>query len=238
MDAEALGLAIVFDVLAGQVTLGGDAVQLPKREFEVFVNLAVKGRHVPCDVLLAEIWSDAGDDDAKLTATVRRLRKRLSSSTVRSVDAGYVLGENVTCTLADLAELASAPPPPSPAMLAQLDAIRLRHRRYMLGAARHWPWYGAWSAKIEAFVESADVTLGYHALAQHRYAVALERAHDAIALNALSQPGHELALRVLIAQGNVVAARQLIGVYEATLRRTLDIGLPDPLEHIIYEIVS
>jgi DNA-binding winged helix-turn-helix (wHTH) protein len=238
MDAAALGPRIVFDVLAGEVTLGGEVVQLPKRELEVFANLAVKGRHVPYDALHQEIWGGAGDDHAKLTASVRRLRKRLGARTVRGVDGGYVLAENVTCTLAELAELAYAPAPPSPATLAQLDAIRLRHRRYALGAARHWPWYGAWAAKIEAFVESADVTLGYQALAQYRYAVALERAHDAIALNALSQPGHELALRVLIARGNVVAARQLLGAYEATLRRTLGIGLPESLERITHEIVS
>jgi DNA-binding winged helix-turn-helix (wHTH) protein len=238
MGEAARGPAIVFDVLAGEVTLGGETVQLPKRELEVFVNLAVKGGHVPPDALLEEIWGGAGDDHAKLTGTVRRLRKRLGFSSVRSVDGGYMLSENVTCTLAELAEFACAPAPPSPATLAQLDAIRLRHRHYALGVARHWPWYGAWVAKIEAFVESADVTLGYHALAQYRYTAALERAHDAIALNAVSQPGHELALRVLIAQGNVVAARQLLGAYETTLRRTLGIGLPESLERIIHEIVS
>jgi DNA-binding winged helix-turn-helix (wHTH) protein len=230
--------AIVFDVLTGEITIGDEVTRLPRREFEVFVNLAVKGRHVPYDVLLEEIWGDADNEPAKLKVTVGRLRKRLGFGTIRSVDAGYVLGGNVTCTLPELEELASAPPPPLPATVERLETIRLRHQRGMMGAARHWPWYGAWSAKIEALVERADITLGYHALAQRRYAVALERAHEAIALNAVSQAAHELALRVLVAQGSVVAARQMLTTYETTLRRTLGIGLPESLERMFCEMAS
>jgi DNA-binding winged helix-turn-helix (wHTH) protein len=230
--------AIVFDVLTGEITAGGEVVRLPKREFEVFVNLAVKGRHVPYDVLLEEVWGDADDEHAKLKVTVGRLRKRLGFGTIRSVDAGYVLGANVTCTLAELEELAAAPAPRLPATMARLDVSRLRHRRGMMGAARHWPWYAAWSAKIEAFVEHADIILGNDALEHHRYGLALERARDAIALNAVSQAGHELALRALVAQGNDVAARQLLASYEATLQRTLGIALPESLERIVCETVA
>lgn len=230
--------AIVFDVLAGQVTVRGEVVRLPRREFEVFVNLAVKGRHVPYDVLLEEIWGYADDDNAKLKVTVGRLRKRLGFATVRSVDAGYVLGENVTCTLVELEELATAPPPPSPATMAKLEAVRLRYKHGMMGAARHWPWYGAWSGKIDTFVERAFVTLGYHALTLHRYGVALERGQEAIALNALSQGAHELILRVLVAQGDTVAARQTLVAYEGALHRTLGIDLPESLERIAAEMAS
>ena len=230
--------AIIFDVLTGEITVGGEVVRLPGREFEVFVNLAVKGRHVPCDVLRKEIWGDVDDELGKLKVTMGRLRKRVGFGTIRSVGTGYVLAENVRCTLAELEELATAAPPPTPGEVARLEMIRLRHQRGMMGAARHWPWYGAWLAKIESLIERVDLSLGDYALAQRRYGVALERAHDAIALNAVSQAGHELALRALVAQGNVVAARQLLGSYERTLRRTLGIEVPESLARIVCEMAS
>jgi DNA-binding SARP family transcriptional activator len=229
--------AIVFDVLAGEITADGETARLPRREFEVFVNLAIKGSHVPYDVLLEEVWGDADDDYSKLKVTVGRLRKRLGFGTIRSADAGYTIGPNVTCTLAELEELA-ATTHAAPATIARLDAIRLRHRRNTSAAARHWPWYAAWSAKIDAFVERAVLTLGSDALAHARYTTALERAHEAIALNAVSQDAHELGLRALVAQGNVVGARQLLASYAATLRRTLGIEPPERIARLVREIAS
>ncbi|HTD35271.1 MAG TPA: hypothetical protein VK665_16515 [Candidatus Elarobacter sp.] len=229
---------IVFDVLAGEITAGGEVVRLPRRELEVFANLAIKGRHVPYDVLLEEVWGDADDDHAKLKVTVGRLRKRLGFATIRSLGAGYAIGDNVTCTLAELEELASHAEPFGPATIARLEAIRQRHRRGMTGVARHWPWYTAWSAKIDAFVEHATLALGSHALAQRRFALALERAHDAIALNPVSQEAHGLALRALVAQGNAVAARQLLAAYAATLETTLGMAPPEALLRIVRERAS
>ena len=222
----AAGPAIVFDVLSGEIAVDGELVRLPRREFEVFVNLAIKGRRVPYDVLLEEVWGDADADHAKLKVTVGRLRKRLGFGTIHSIDSGYETGTNVTCTLGELDELASAPPPLGQQTLARLDALRLRHRRDLAGTARNWRWYTAWSSKVDGLVESAVLALGNHALAARQYAVALERANDAIALNAVSQDAHELALRALVAQGSTVGARQLFAAYTATLRRTLGIVSP------------
>jgi DNA-binding response OmpR family regulator len=229
---------IVFDVLAGEITAGGEIVRLPRRELEVFANLAIKGRHVTYDVLLEEVWGDADDDHAKLKVTVGRLRKRLGFATIRSLGAGYAIGENVTCTLAELEELASRAEPFGPSTIARLEGIRQRHRRGLTGVARHWPWYTAWSAKIDAFVEHATLALGNHALAQRRFPLALERAHDAIALNPVSQEAHELALRALVAQGNAVAARQLLAAYGATLETSLGMAPPEALLRIVRERAS
>jgi hypothetical protein len=154
-------------------------------------------------VLLEEVWGDADDDHAKLKVTVGRLRKRLGFATIRSLGAGYAIGENVTCTLAELEELASRAEPFGPATIARLEGIRQRHRRGMTGVARHWPWYTAWSAKIDAFVEHAA-----------------------------------LALRALVAQGNIVAARQLLAAYGATLESSLGIAPPEALLRIVRERAS
>jgi len=230
------GSAIVFDVLTGEITADGALVRLPPRELEVFVNLAIKGRHVPYDVLLEEVWGDADADHARLKVTVGRLRKRLGSGTIRSLDAGYAIGDNVTCSLAELEELARLSAPFGPATFARLDALRVRYRRG-LRTVRNWPWYASWSARIDAFVEHTVIALGEHAFAQRRFAVALDRAHEAIALNPVSQDAHELAARALIAIGNVVAARQLIVTYRTTLE-PLGIPLPDSLARIVYDEAS
>ncbi|MDB5069389.1 MAG: Transcriptional regulatory protein terminal, partial [Candidatus Eremiobacteraeota bacterium] len=230
--------AVAFDVLSSVITSGGELVRLPRREFEVFANLAIKGRRVPYDVLLEEVWGDADDDHAKLKVTVGRLRKRLGFETIRSIDAGYAIGANVTCTLAELEELASAQPPLARAALERLDAMRLRYRRELAGTARNWRWYTAWSAKADALIERAAVALGTHALEKLLYDVALDRARDAIALNAVSQDAHELALRALVAQGNAVGARQLLAAYAATLRRTLGMPVPDAVTRILRDIAS
>ena len=229
---------IVFDVLSGEITARGETVRLPRREFEVFANLAIKGRRVPYDVLLEEVWGDPDNDYAKLKVTVGRLRKRLGFGTIRSIGAGYETGANVTCTLAELEELTSTAQPLSPATVARLDALRLRYRRELAGTARSWRWYTAWSVKVDAFAEAAAIALGNHALGERRYAVALERAHDAIALDTVSQDAHELALRALVAQGNTVAARQVLAAYAATLRRTLGIPVPETLSRIVADIAS
>jgi hypothetical protein len=229
--------SIVFDVLTGEITAEGKIVRLPPREFEVFVNLAIKGRHVPYDVLLEEVWGDADDDHAKLKVTVGRLRKRLGTATIRSLDAGYAIGEGVTCTLTELAELARVNAPFGEATYTRLDALCARYRRG-LHTVRSWPWYATWSTRIDAFVEHALIALGNHALAQRRFTVALDRAREAIALNAVSQDAHELGLRALIALGNVVAARQMVAAYAETLDRTLGIPLPDALAHIVYDVAS
>jgi DNA-binding SARP family transcriptional activator len=229
---------IVFDVLSGEITANGAPVRLPRRELEVFENLAIKGRPVSYDVLLEEVWGDADDDHAKLKVTVGRLRKRLGFATIRSVDAGYAAGPNVSCTLGELEELACAAEPFGPAMLARLEAIRARHRRGRTGIARNWPWYSAWSAKIDAFVGHVAVALGNHALAQRRYPAALECARDAIVLDPTGQDAHEIALRALVAQGNVVAARQMLAAYAATLRRTLGIDPPDALARVVRDLAS
>ena len=229
--------AIVFDVLAGEVTAGGEVVRLPRRELEVFVNLAIKGRHVPYDVLLEEVWGDADDDHAKLKVTVGRLRKRLGFGVIRSADAGFVIGENVTCTLGELEELASAALPLTATTVARLDAMRLRHRGGSSGSGRHWPWYAAWSAKIDALVERALLVRGNDALAQRRYALALECAQDAIALDGVSQDAHELALRALVAQGSIVAARQLLAAYGSALH-ALGIDVPETLARTVRDLAS
>lgn len=230
--------AVAFDVLSSEITAGGEVVRLPRREFEVFANLAVKGGHVPYDVLLEEVWGDADDDHAKLKVTVGRLRKRLGFETIRSAGAGFAAGANVSCTLAELEELVSAPPPLGAAALARLDAMRVRYRRDLAGTARNWRWYTPWSAKVDALVERGGVALGTKALQERRYDIALVRARDAIALNPVSQDAHELALRALVAQDNVVGARQLLAAYGATLRRTLGMPVPDALARIVRDIAS
>ncbi|HEY0615837.1 MAG TPA: winged helix-turn-helix domain-containing protein [Candidatus Elarobacter sp.] len=230
--------AILFDVLSGKVTSNGEALRLPRRELELFANLAIKARHVSYDVLLEEVWGDGGDDHAKLKVTVGRLRKRLGFDSIKSLDAGYAIGENVTCTLAELEELAAAAEPYGAQTIARLEAIRARHRLGMSGIARNWPWYTAWSAKIDAFVEHVDVALARHALAQRRHGAALDCARDAIALNPLSQDAHEVALRALVAQGSTVAARQTLASYAAALHETLAIDPPERLSRIVREIAS
>src|SRR5665213_1237507 len=125
-DELAAAAAVVFDVLTREITVGAEAVRLPPREFEVFVNLAIKGGHVPYDALLEEVWGDADDDHAKLKVAVGRLRKRLGSATIRSIDAEYAIGENVTCTLAELEALARVTAPFGTAMFARLEAIVTR----------------------------------------------------------------------------------------------------------------
>ncbi|GEM_PF-5046136 len=236
-DELAAAAAVVFDVLTREITVGAEAVRLPPREFEVFVNLAIKGGHVPYDALLEEVWGDADDDHAKLKVAVGRLRKRLGSATIRSIDAGYAIGENVTCTLAELEALARVTAPFGTAMFARLEAIVTRYRRG-LRTVRNWPWYAAWSTRIDAFIEHAIVALGNNALAQRRFAVALDRAHEAIAFNPVGQDAHELGLRALVALGNIVAARQMIAAYAETLDRTLGFPLPDSLARIVYDVAS
>ena len=231
------GPRIVFDVLTGEISVDGAIVRLPPREFEVFVNLAIKGRHVPYDVLLDEVWGDADDDHAKLKVTVGRLRKRLGTATIRSIDAGYAIGEGVTCTLAELEELARVNAPFDDATYARLDALCARYR-CGLRTVRNWAWYESWSTRINAFIEQTLIALGSHALAQRRFATALDRAHEAIAVNPVSQDAHELALRSLVALGNVVAARQLTASYAETLERTLGIPLPDAVAQIVYAVAS
>ena len=230
-------LAIVFDVLTGEITADDESVRLPPRELEVFVNLAIKGRHVPYDVLLDDVWGSPDDNHAKLKVTVGRLRKRLGTRTILSLDAGYAIGGNVTCTFAELEVLAAVTAPLTPATFARLEAVRLRYR-HGLRSVRNWPWFAAWSTRIDAFIERAMIALGRHALAQRRFAVALERANDAIALNPVSQDAHEVALRALVALDNVVAARQLVGTYAATLEQTLGIALPEALARIVYDEVA
>ena len=236
-EAAGGAAAIVFDVLTGEITAGGEIVRLPRREFEVFVNLAIKGRHVAYDVLLEEVWGDADDNHAKLKVTIGRLRKRLGTAAIRSIDGGYAIGDYVTSTLADLEALARVKTPFGEATYARLEALYERYRRG-LHAMRNWPWYGTWSARIDTFVEHTVIALGNHALSQRRFALALDRAREAIALNAMSQDAHELALRSLVALGNAVAARQMIAAYAETLDRTLGIPLPDALAQIVYPVAS
>jgi DNA-binding SARP family transcriptional activator len=236
-DAAAGGPAVVLDVLTGEFRADGAPVKLPRREYEVLANLVLKGRRVPYDVLLEEVWGDADGDYAKLKVTVGRLRKRLGSGTVRSIDAGYAAGPNVSCTMGELERLATAPRP-APAALARLDAMRLRYRRELGGAARNWRWYTEFSAKTDALVERAALALGAAALEERRHAVALERAQDAIALDPVSQDAHELGLRALVAQGNAVGARQLLSAYAATLRGTLGMPVPNTLARIVRDVAS
>jgi hypothetical protein len=225
--------AIVFDVLSGEIVANGAVVRLPRREYEVLANLAIKGRHVPYDVLLEEVWGDANDDIAKLKVTVGRLRKRFGFGTVQSVNAGFVAGSNVTCSLAQLEEFAGGSALLATNDVQRLVAIRDRYANGKAGLTRGWPWYTTWAAKVDALVERAIVALGRYALAHGDDALALECAREAIALDEVGQESHELAVRALMAQGNVVAARQLLARYGVTLRRALDIALPEGLAQLV-----
>ena len=228
---------IVFDVLTGDVLANGEIVRLPPREYEVLANLAIKNRHVPYDVLLEEIWGDANDDTARLKVTVGRLRKRLGFGTVQSVSAGFVGGPNVTCTLSELEAFPFGPAPLTEANLERLESIRNRYVRGKAGISRGWPWYTSWAAKIDAFIERALLALGRDALAREDYAVALQRARDAIAIDGVGQDAHEVALRALVGQGNVVGARRMLSQYTGTLR-ALDIAPPAALTAIVSDIAS
>jgi hypothetical protein len=228
--------AIVFDVLSGEIIANGEVVRLPRREYEVLANLAIKSRHVPYDVLLEEVWGDANDDIAKLKVTVGRLRKRFGFGTVQSVNAGFVAGANVTCSLVQLEEFAGGSALLAVHDVQRLVAIRDRYANGKAGLTRGWPWYTTWAAKVDALVERAIVALGRYALAHGDDALALECAREAIAIDEVGQDGHELAVRALLAQGNVVAARQLLARYTVTLRRVLDIALPERLERLLRDI--
>lgn len=228
--------AIAFDVLSEEMRVGGEPVRLPRREFELLVNLAVKARHVPYDDLLEDIWGDAGGDYARLKVTVGRVRKRFGSCTIRSVDGGYVIGAHVTSTLGELERATLAAEPLAADATERLEAIRLQHRRAAASVTRNWPWYTPWAAKIDGLVERALVALARHALGERRYRVALERAREAIGLNAVSQEAHEIALRALMAQGNAVGARQLLAAYTTTLSGALGIDVPDAISRIVRDV--
>lgn len=229
------GPAIVYDVLTEELRVGGEPQRLPPREFELLVNLVVKNRVVPYDDLLEEIWGDPGDDYARLKVTVGRLRKRFGPGIVRSAGGGYLIGARVSSSLGELEAAALTAQPLGDAAVQHLEAIR-RRQRHAGALTRNWPWFTTWAAKIDALVERITVALARHALAERRYAAALERAQDAIALDATSQEGHEIALRALVAQGNLVAARQLLAAYGTTLRGALGIDVPASLARIVHDV--
>ncbi len=89
--------AATLDVERYQLMLGGEAQDLPRKEFELLEMLMRRaGRVVTRQLLLSEIWGYSWTDSKTLDQHIRRLRRRLESThdapqivTVRGV--GYRL---------------------------------------------------------------------------------------------------------------------------------------------------
>ena len=150
---------IELDVLSATLHADSKRVDLPPREFAVFMTLALAPRVWPSYQLIPLLWPGAAISKSScLKVYVHRLRKRLGQNVIISTNRGYELDRTLAVDLWRVHDIVSK------------DQLGDAEREYLLrfvNEARavgrefltRWPWFGETEKLIQREIRAASARL-------------------------------------------------------------------------------
>jgi DNA-binding SARP family transcriptional activator len=229
---------IVFDIISGRLVIDGDVVTLGERQLELLTLLALRRRAVHRSEIASTIWPDASAESAlgALRTTISRLRAMpgLRDIVITASD-GYALATNVGVplrrlrSLLDEAETAAALAPGDREELeAAFDALVARDQTRVA----RWEWFAQTERELDVLQFRAGYALMQDAL-QRDPQRALDLARAMLAYDELDVTARTVAVRALLALGEVAAARRDVDAFEQTCREAGTPGAEMPLRALL-----
>lgn len=210
-----LALLDGFDLLRD-----GDHLLLPLSAQRLVAFLALRRRPVPRLVAGVGLWGDASEHRAAAALRTALWRIGQAGGTLVEVHgSSLALADRVVVDVRETARAAHR------ALRGSAEGTELD---LLLGAGEVLPdWYEDWilleRERLRVLRLEALEALATRALDDRRYGEALEAALSVIGAEPLRESALSIAVRVHLAQGNVVEARRRYELYRTLLRRQLGV---------------
>ncbi len=218
---------LVLELLAGRVTLNAMPVHLTEREFAFLAFIATAPGAPTRDRIGEALWEhlDPKEWGNNLKVTLSRVRSKLGSfDAILSADGSYRLSPAVEVDLRRAEGLVRERRTPSlDAQTRQaMAAILAAHRSGATASYERFSWAQPMLARIHGIVCTAGAMLAEDAIAHLRFDEALAFAGQVAAVDPYDEAACEVVIRVLLARGDVNAARREFRRYAAALAEELD----------------
>jgi DNA-binding SARP family transcriptional activator len=218
---------LVIEILVARATLDGTPIRLTEKELEFLAFVATTPGALTRDRIGEALW---GHLDPKgwrnnLKVTLSRVRSKLGSyDAVLSTDGRYRLSPAIEVDLRRAEALVRERQvrPIDERTREALRAILATHRSSALGSYERFAWAQPMLARIHSVICTAGSILAEDALTQGRFDEALEYAEAITAIDPYDESACELSIRVLLARGELSAARREFRRYAAALAEGLD----------------
>lgn len=216
------GSLLRVEVLTGRVLAGDEVLRIRERELELLVVLALEGRPLTPEALVARLC-DADEGTAALRTAVYRLRKQLRDpEAVVSTPAGYRLAETIPIDALEAERFLTG----ARRFGALNDRERLRMSELLGVLARgvpsqylRWEWFAPFAGRLDDLLHDLGIALAEDDLRRGDVAAAIERADVLLRADALDEPANELAIKAHLAAGRKSEALRRYRRYRDALLR-------------------
>lgn len=214
------------ELLTGRVVRNGAAIKLSDKEFELLALLGSAHAPLSRDRIGEALWDHLDPEEwpNNLKVTLSRLRTKLAMrDAVLLLDGRYRLSPLIDVDLrrAEAVLRESLGKALGDAARVELAELFAAYRSGATGRYDRVSWAQQLSARIEDLVCRAGVILAEDAFARGRPDEALRFTRDVSEFDPLNEGACETALRVLLAAGEVDAARRELKRYAASLAAEL-----------------
>ena len=215
------------ELLAGRVVRDGEPVRLTEKEFELLALLGSTHGPLTRDRIGEALWDHLNPEEwaNNLKVTLSRVRSKLGiRDAVVVADGRYRLSAMIDVDLrraeAVVREHASGARADA-GTRGELQAILSAYRSGATARYERFAWMQPLLSRINDLASSAGAALAADALARERFDEAIAYAHDVAAIDPLNEGACEAAVRVLLARGEIDAARREFRRYSTALSEEL-----------------
>ncbi|HET7813762.1 MAG TPA: BTAD domain-containing putative transcriptional regulator, partial [Candidatus Baltobacteraceae bacterium] len=217
-------LPIEIHAASATVQRSGQAINVSRRVFDLFLALAVRVRPIERDELCEMLWPDQLPAEAAnaLKMTIRRARLQTGDPTcIQVMQNRYSLGSHVTC---DFRELRSEIEPllkNAPGLLARREDVLAFVRTIARGLPAHlseFEWFVGTAASLQNLAIEASAALARLTLDHRDFEFGAQLASAMLEADPCDELAWELRIRALLHRGEAPAALRAYRDYAAYAR--------------------
>lgn len=233
----------LVSILHGFVMIDGRRTYLKKQQLELVTLLALEGRALHREEILAKVWPDAYPEKASgaLRVAVKRLRERMGDSdAILTENPGYRLAPNFRVDLQEIEELERLirrKGEHSPDLeRRQWDALE-DLVVWMVKRKPDWEWFTLIEQRIGELFRRIARHLSRETISPSEMNKLLVMGRRLVVCDPCDEFARELVVRAYLLQGDGAAALHEIEEYERFLEIEDGIRAPSPLREIVQSTV-